>query len=97
MTELLIYILAFVWGGIWAAFIQFVPIGRFLARKRTWITVVIGVGVDLIIALAIVDKETWLKIVAIITLSSVFIIVRSLANESREAEELLHGIENEAR
>jgi len=84
-------VLAAVWGGIWAAFIQFVPIGRFLATKRTWITVVVGVGVDLLIAWLVVPWEIWWKVVLIVAVSSVPIIVRSLANEWGEWREVLNG------
>jgi len=51
--ELFYYLLALVWGGIWAAFLQWTRPGWFLANKRTWLTVVVGVGVDLGIILGI--------------------------------------------
>ena len=77
-------ILALIWGVIWAAFLQFAPWGRWLAIRRTWITVVVGVGVDLLILAIVVDWHTWWKVAAIIAVSSVGIIVRSLANERAE-------------
>lgn len=40
-------VLAVIWGGIWAVTLQYVPLGRFLAARRTWLTVVVGVGGDL--------------------------------------------------
>lgn len=73
--------LAFAWGALWASFLQFTELGRWLADKRTWTTVVAGVGVDLLIALLVVPRSAWLRISAIITASSIAIIARSLINE----------------
>lgn len=83
------FALALIWGIIWALVIQYIPLGQFLARKRTWITVVIGVGVDLLIALLVIDWPSWYKLASIILLSSIGIIIRSLANEYRDIMELL--------
>lgn len=85
-------VLALVWGVCWSVFLQFHPLGRFLAIKRTWITVVIGVGMDLMIALLVVEVEAWLKMAAIIVLSSMGIIARSLVNELREIRGELDAI-----
>jgi Kef-type K+ transport system membrane component KefB len=84
--------LALVWGGIWAAFLQLHPLGQFLVIKRTWITVVIGVGADLLIALLVVDWMQWALMVAIIGMSSVGIIYRSLTNELKQEVGLLDEI-----
>ena len=85
---------ALAWGGVWAAFLQFTAMGRFLAVKRTWITVVIGVGVDLLLALLVVPWESWLVFVSIVALSSIGIVVRSLYNELTETKEVLDAIKN---
>jgi hypothetical protein len=87
------YILAFVWGIGWAAILQYTEIGRFLARKRTWVTVVIGVGVDLLILLPLVGLEAWLQMGLVIGLSAVGIIGRSLMNEYRELIEQVRQFE----
>lgn len=79
--------ISLIWGAILSAFLQFNQMGRFLAQKRTWITVVIGVGVDLIILLFIIPFRTWVKVTSIIVLSSVPIIFRSLSNELAETLE----------
>lgn len=76
--------IALIWGGVWAATLQFTKWGEFLAYRRTWITVVVGIGVDLLICFFVVPPEEWLKVTAIITFSSVFIILRSLHNEKEE-------------
>lgn len=86
--------LALIWGGIWAAFLQFVPLGRFLAQKRTWITVVIGVGVDLLIILMVVPWEYWKLFALVIAFSSIGIILRSLANEWDESKEVFNALKN---
>jgi hypothetical protein len=74
-------ILALFWGMIWAAFLQWNEYGRYLALRRTWVTVVIGVGVDLLIALFVTPLEVWLVVCAIVIASSLGIISRSLYNE----------------
>lgn len=83
MTEriALVAILALIWGVIWALFLQLHPWGKWLAIKRTWLTVVVGVGVDLALLLMVLDIHTWSIVAAVIAASSVGIIVRSLYNE----------------
>lgn len=80
-------LLAFGWGFAWAAILQFTRHGQFLAMERTWLTVVIGVGVDLLIAY----PADWYTIALVISFSSVGIIVRSLLNESKRDETNWHG------
>lgn len=86
--------LAFCWGVVLACFLQFSRWGKFLAEERTWITVVAGVGVDLLIAY----QAEWLTVCLVIVLSSAGIIARSLLNESRKpfpsGYKLLWGIED---
>ena len=79
---LLALVLALVWGGIWALFLQIHPWGQFLVYRRTWITVVIGIGVDLLLVLMVLNRDDWLKVFAIVAVSSVGIIIRSLHNET---------------
>ena len=86
------YILALVWGGIWALFLQRNQLGRFLAEKRTWVTVVVGVGVDLVLILFVIPLDLWLRVCMMIVLSSLCIIARSLINEWRELRELAEGL-----
>ena len=74
-------ILALIWGAIWALFLQLHPWGQWLAIKRTWLTVAVGIGVDLALLLLVLDVRTWSTVTAIVAASSVGIIVRSLYNE----------------
>jgi hypothetical protein len=97
--ELFYYLLALVWGSIWAAFLQWTRPGWFLANKRTWLTVIVGVGVDLLIILGIlsvvpstVPLFTWLRMVAVFALSSVPIIARSIYNELLEQDEVMADV-----
>jgi len=83
----LAYFLALFWGLLWASALQFSKLGRWLAEKRTWITVVVGVGVDLVIALFVVEWDAWWRMALIIVASSVGVIFRSLWNELQEAKE----------
>lgn len=92
MVLALSLILALIWGLIWAVLLQHTRWGRFLAVRRSWIAVVIGVGVDLLILLALLPIMIWLSVCGVIAVSSVGIIVRSLANEWREHRELLEAI-----
>jgi len=92
-----ILLLALIWGAIWALFLQFVPLGRFLALRRTWLTVVVGIGVDLLIALAVVPWAYWWPLAAIISLSALPIIARSLIDEYRENQEQIDALQDQAR
>jgi len=74
-------ILALIWGAIWALFLQIHPWGQWLAIKRTWLTVVIGVGVDMALLLLVLDIRTWSAVATVIAASSIGIIARSLYNE----------------
>lgn len=80
----LAWFLAGFWGISWAVFLQFTPWGKWLAVRRTWITVLIGVGVTLVTALPAVDISTLLKLIGLFAASSLGIIVRSLHNEWRD-------------
>ncbi len=73
--------LAAVWGTVWAAALQYTAFGRWLAERRTWATVVIGVGVDGAICLLVTSVTVWAKLAAIVAASSIGIIARSWANE----------------
>lgn len=81
-----VYFLALVWGVVWAVSLQWTAWGRWLAVKRTWITVVIGVGVDGLICLLVLPFDLWLTAATVVALSSVGIIWRSVVNEWRDEQ-----------
>ena len=82
MTAALLF--AGVWGVLWALFLQWHPWGQWLAIKRTWLTVVIGVGVDLAILLLVLEWSAWTSVAGVIAVSGIGVIVRSLYNEHHE-------------
>jgi hypothetical protein len=89
------------WGALLAIYLQFNRHGQFLADERTWIAVVVGVGVDLLIAYPWGGGQgDWFTVAAIIATSSVGIIIRSLANESKRNDinaksyKLIWGLED---
>ena len=68
---------ALFWGIMLAVFLQYVRIGKFIAEQRTWLSVVLGIGGDLLIAW----QAEWLEICVIISLSAVGMVWRSVVNE----------------
>lgn len=78
---------ALCWGILWAVFLQCNRMGKFLAVERTWIAVVVGVGVDLLIG----TGATWWALWLIVALSSVGVIARSLINEHNAPEPALNA------
>lgn len=63
-------------------YLQHTRHGEFLAKERTWVTVVIGISADLAIAF----PGDWWTVTAVIGASSVGVIARSLWNEHTAAE-----------
>jgi len=74
------------WGILWAVFIQYHRMGRFLVTARTWIAVVVGVGVDLLLGIGAPWWALWL----IVGLSSIGVITRSLLNEHAQTAPALN-------
>lgn len=72
-------LLALIWGILFAVCLQFTKKGKFLADERTWITVVVGVGVDLALSFG----GDWWTVVGVIAFSSLGLIFRSLWNEEK--------------
>lgn len=85
------YFLALFWGILWAALLQWTQFGRWLAHRRTWLAVVIGVGVDLMLALPLLPLELWRRLLTIIGLSSLGVIARSLLNELGEERDAIRA------
>ena len=84
------------WGCAWAAALQFTRAGRYLANRRTWVTVVVGVGGTLVIALPVVPLKWLVFIAGAFGLSSIGIISRSLYNEFLLERALGGNAENES-
>jgi len=94
-TALFGLILAAIWGAFWALFLQTTGPGKFLAARRAWLTVVIGIGVDLAILWALIPAQ-WPIVAGVITASSIGIIARSLANEWHDHRALVDLTERRA-
>ena len=68
------------------------PTGREIAARKTWVTVVIGVGLTLILAAVIVPFEVWIRVALLFVATGAPIVVRSLRNElraERQAKEIM--------
>ena len=79
-------IAAFSWGIILAVLIQYWDYGKFVANEQTWLSVAVGVGVDLLIAW----RSSWEVTGFVILLSSFGIIFRSIVNQSNRTGEERH-------
>lgn len=88
------YVSAAIWGGFVALFLQKTELGRFLADRRTWVTVVLGVAGNLAIIRPLVSEETWGRMFNVFALSSLGVIARSLWKEIRFEEEIKRGAED---
>lgn len=82
--ELLAGFLALFWGLVWAVMLWGTGWGRFLRQRRTWLTVVMGVGGDLMIAGLVLELRAWLLVWGIVGLSAVGIVGFCLEQEYRE-------------
>lgn len=91
---LIAFILAIIWGVVWACFLQVTKAGQFLVHRRTWLAVVVGVGMDEVILLVCLPWNYWITVATVITLSSVGIIVRSLFNEWVETNEVIRAVKD---
>ena len=80
------------WGIGYALVLQLCKLPAFLAQRRTWITVVAGVGVQVVFLRLIGPVIEWWVIVCCFTASGAPIVVRSLYNEWHEERELREGL-----
>lgn len=81
-------LLSFFFGLIYAVLLQRTARGQALAARMTWLSVVIGVGGDLLISLLIVPVKSWQRVAGVFALSSIGIIARSLINELADVVDL---------
>jgi multidrug transporter EmrE-like cation transporter len=81
---ILTLLLAALWGVVWALFLQFNRWGRWLAVRRTWATVVIGVGVDVLLLALVLTPHQVVTVFAVFAASALGIIGRSFLNEHKE-------------
>ena len=88
-VTILAVVAAVIWGVMWAWFLQVSFHGRFLAARMTWLSVVVGVGIDLVILYFVLPFEAWLQVCLVVAGSSIAIIIRSLVNEARDTRKYL--------
>jgi hypothetical protein len=94
-NQLLGMLLGLIWGMAFAAFLQWVPLGRYIVERLTWLAVVIGVGVDLLIVAPFIGWPAVLFAGAVIAASSIGMIGRSLINANAELDAFGRALEDE--
>lgn len=82
-------LLALLWGVGWAWALWETGWGRFIRLKRTWLSVVVGVGVDLLLMGLVVELRVWVWLVGIVGLSALGIVARCLETEFEEHREAM--------
>ncbi len=87
--SLLGVILAGFWGTAFAVWLQRTKAGAFIAARYTWLSVVIGVGVDMLIALIVIEAHIWVVLIGLFAASGTPIVIRSLLNEHRLQQEVI--------
>ena len=77
------------WGVGYGMFLWLSPVGRWLRLRRTWLSVVIGVGMDLLIVLMAVDVAAWLVMVGVVASSGLGVVAMALGGEYEDHRELM--------
>ena len=80
-------LIAFCWGATWAACLQYTQWGRWLAQRRTWLTVVVGNGGTIASMTLFLDTALVASIVFVFFCAAIPIIARSFLNEFRDEAE----------
>ena len=76
-----VLLLGAIWGVIIAVAIEYTALGRWIAERMTWLSVVAGVGGDLLLLLLLADEAgrvLWWQVAAVIAVSSAGVIYRGL-------------------
>jgi hypothetical protein len=79
-------ILGGIWGALWGLYKHLHPFGRYLATRRTWVSVTIGVAVTLLITLIILPVNLWVRVVIIFAAASAGPIITSLLDELNDEQ-----------
>lgn len=69
------------WGTAWASFLGFTDAGKFMTRRRTWLTVVIGVGGTLAIARMVLPVVVLVRMLLAFVFSGLPLIIQGLGEE----------------
>lgn len=79
-------VLGFFWGVSYALVLQLTKYGKFLVQQRTWITVVLGVSVDIAIVSLVLPFDQVVEVCGVFALSAIGIIARSLYLEFQDID-----------
>ena len=82
-------LLGALWGIGWAMFLWMSAVGRWLRLRRTWLTVVVGVGMDLLIVRMAVDVAAWLVMVGVVACSGQGVVAMAWGGEYGDHRELM--------
>jgi hypothetical protein len=88
-------LLGLAWGIAYAAFLEKTAVGRYIVERVTWLSVVIGIGGDLLIAGLFIGWPVTLALGAIIGASSIGIIARSLIHYQKDHDAFLRILDHE--
>jgi hypothetical protein len=80
-------------GILYALFLELTAVGRLLAVRFTWLSVVVGVGATVLIAQPLLGWERTGLLLAAFACSGVGVVIRALVRDAREWEEVLRGDE----
>lgn len=84
-------VLALIWGFAFAWYLWQTDHGQWLFVRHTWVATSIGIGVDLLILFPLIPLYDWLVVVVVIALSSVGIVVASLATGHQADQRIIDG------
>jgi hypothetical protein len=87
MTELIAFVAGIIWGVIWVSFLYGTKRGRWVRMYRTWITVVVGVGVTLLIQGVVFGVDVAVSALIVFAGSGTPIILASLYDEYKRDTE----------
>lgn len=81
MRWLMVAAAEFAFGVVYALVLDRVPIAKFLVEKRTWITVVVGVVMTVLLAVPVIGWQVAGLMAGIFALSGIGVIARSIVHE----------------
>jgi len=88
--HILFILLELAWGALFALFLQHTRPGKYLAYRKSWLAVVIGVIGTEILSLPVTGTRAVLLSALAFSCSAIGIVARALVNE-RHLEEVLHA------
>lgn len=93
--EIISFVLTFFWGVVWSAAHRRTNLGRYILNKHTWIAVVDGVGVVLLISLLVMTQQQWIMMSSLFFFSCIVPIITSLADQYADLRGEIDGTRND--